>query len=129
MNKFRIGLLCGAITGMVTGATVFAQFATPPGGPVQSPEAMSNAERRAALERCDTLPIGAAKDRCMNELQVNRNAAQAIAPGRDATASRVGDGRTGAPGIGTGSSAMRPDPSAERGRLDSGGQGARSNGP
>lgn len=104
MDWFRTGLLFGAMAGMVTAATVFAQFAAPPANTMQPPEAMSNAERRLALERCDTLPIGPAKDRCMNDLQVNRNAAAQVP-----AAGRIGDGRTGAPGIGTGESSVRQD--------------------
>lgn len=118
MDMFRTGLLFGAMAGMVTAATVFAQFAAPPANTMQPPEAMSNAERRTALERCDALPIGATKDRCMNELQVNRNAAAQIPP-----ASRLGDGRTGAPGIGTGESSVKQDWPA---RAGSDSKGARS---
>lgn len=121
MNMFRTGLLFGATAGMVAAATVFAQLAAPSSNAMQPPEAMSNAERRAALERCDTLPIGLAKDRCMNELQVNRNAASA---GNIPSASRAGDGRTGAPGIGTGESSVIQDMAHADGSVA--GQGARS---
>ena len=116
MDKFRTGLLVGVLAGMSAAATVFAQFRAPPaGGVMNPPEAMSNAERRAALERCDALPFGPAKDRCMDELQANRNAAQANAGDLARSASRIGDGRTGAPGIGTGAASVEPELPATQG--------------
>jgi hypothetical protein len=119
MNPFKSGLLAGVLLGSVTAATVSAQFGTSANSPVRPPEAMNNAERRQALARCDGMPIGPAKDRCMDDLLVNRNAAAANdRDGSGGMGSRIGDGRTGAPGIGTGPAsvdeARRP------------GQGARS---
>src|SRR3954471_9599212 len=107
MAKFNTSLFIGALVGMTTAATVSAQFRAPPaGGVMNPPEAMSNAERREALARCDALAFGPAKDRCMDELQANRNAAAANAGELARSASRIGDGRTGAPGIGTGAASV-----------------------
>jgi hypothetical protein len=59
----------------------------------------------------------------MNELQVNRNAATAS---RVPPASRIGDGRTGAPGIGTGESSVMQELPAQAQSEAVSGQGART---
>ena len=123
MKGFKAGLLAGAVLGSITAASVFAQFGTPSNTPMRPPEAMNNAERREVLARCDGLPIGPAKDQCVDDLLVNRNSAAAAAGSRG-MASRAGDGRTGAPGIGTGpGSVTGADAPSEAG------QGARANRP
>lgn len=53
--------------------TAFAQTAMQGGGVSRMPEPMSIEDRRIAISRCDSTPAGFQRERCMEDLVLNRN--------------------------------------------------------